>query len=123
MSGLAIGLFLATVVLDVVGQLLFKVGLLRLPVPAPQGLPFFLAIALSPAIAVGVLAYALEAVLWLAALQHAPLSLLFPLASLSYCGVALAGWLVLGERVTPRRWLGTVLITLGVAVVSFGGVS
>ncbi|HKV00080.1 MAG TPA: EamA family transporter [Vineibacter sp.] len=123
MSGLAVGLFLATVLLDVVGQLLFKVGLLRLPMPVPQGWSFFAALSLSPAIVGGVLAYALEAVLWLAALQHAPLSLLFPLASLSYCGVALAGWLVLGERATPRRWLGTALITLGVAILSWGGLS
>ncbi|TXL71243.1 transporter [Vineibacter terrae] len=123
MSALAICLFSATVVLDVLGQLLFKTGLLRLQAPTAQGWRFLGAIALSPAIVGGVLAYGLEAVLWLAALEHAPLSLLFPLASLSYCGVVVAGWLVLGEAVSPRRWLGTATITLGVVIVTWGGVS
>jgi drug/metabolite transporter (DMT)-like permease len=123
MSALAIGLFSATVLLDVVGQLLFKVGLMRMAAPAPQGWRFFGAVALSPAIVGGVLAYTLEAVLWLAALEHAPLSLLFALASLSYCGVVLAGRLVLGEAISPRRWLGTATITLGVVIVTWGGVS
>jgi hypothetical protein len=50
----------------------------------------------------------------------APLSLAFPLASLSYCGVLLASRFVLGEAVSRRRWLGVGLITAGVAIVCAG---
>ncbi len=41
------------------------------------------------------------------------MSLLFPAAALAYCGVVLAGKVVLGETVSRRRWLGTLVITLG----------
>ncbi|MCW5748222.1 MAG: EamA family transporter [Alphaproteobacteria bacterium] len=123
MSAWVLGLFSTTVLLDVVGQLLFKIGLSRLPAPMPSGWRFFAAIGASPAVIAGVAAYTVEAVLWLAVLQHAPLSLVFPLASLSYCGVVLAGRLVLGETVSRRRWLGAAVVTAGVAIVSWGGMS
>ncbi len=40
------------------------------------------------------------------------------MASLSYCGVAAAAHFVLGEKMPARRWLATVLIATGVAVVA-----
>jgi drug/metabolite transporter (DMT)-like permease len=46
-----------------------------------------------------------------------PLSFAFPLASLSYCGIALSSRFILKEPVSRRRWLGTALIALGVAMV------
>jgi drug/metabolite transporter (DMT)-like permease len=49
------------------------------------------------------------------------LSLLFPAAALAYCGVVLAGKVVLGETVSRRRWLGTLVITLGVMLVAIAG--
>jgi drug/metabolite transporter (DMT)-like permease len=35
--------------------------------------------------------------------------------------VVLVGKLVLGETVSRRRWLGTLVITLGVMLVAIGG--
>jgi drug/metabolite transporter (DMT)-like permease len=47
----------------------------------------------------------------------APLSLAFPFAALSYCGVVIASRYVLHERVSARRWFGTVVIAAGVALI------
>jgi drug/metabolite transporter (DMT)-like permease len=48
------------------------------------------------------------------------LSLLFPAGALAYCGVVLAGKVVLGETVSRRRWLATLVITVGVMLVCAG---
>lgn len=70
-------------------------------------------------IRIGILAYAFEIQFGVAALTLAPLSVVFPLLSLSYCGVAIAGNLFLGEKLEVRSQAGIVLITLGAAMVSW----
>jgi drug/metabolite transporter (DMT)-like permease len=122
MSSAIIGLFALTIVLEVTGQLCFKIGLERRPEPrSPAGFgQFWRRIFSSSWLWGGIAAYALEIGLWLAVLAHAPLSLVFPLASLSYCGVLLASRIVLKEVVSPRRWAGAALITLGVATIGIG---
>ena len=71
----------------------------------------------APLLWCGIGAYVIEFFVWLEALSRAPLSLLFPAAALAYCGVVLAGKLVLGETVSRRRWMGTLVITAGVMLV------
>ena len=105
-------LFALTVVLDVAGQTAFKIGLL-----SPSDAPLWKRVATSPMAIAGFCAYAVELVLWLAVLSRAPLSVAFPLAALSYCGVLVTSRLILHERVSPRRWLGASIVTLGVALV------
>lgn len=108
-----------TVLLDVVGQLAFKLGLDALPELAGGfNLPGFCRQLLhAPLLWAGIGTYVVEFVTWLAVLSMAPLSLVFPAAALSYCGVVLGGRLVLKEHISPRRWLGTMLITAGVMLV------
>jgi len=119
MTGLTVVLVALSLALDVAGQLLFKVGLNKLEQQGiDAGAHFWLAIARSPWLVGGISAYAIEIPLWTAVLGLLPLSIAFPLASLSYCGVAIAARFVLGEKIPLRRWLATVLITAGVAVVA-----
>jgi drug/metabolite transporter (DMT)-like permease len=47
-------------------------------------------------------------------------SLVVPVTALNYGAGALGGRLLLGEKVTPRRWAGVVLVCLGVGVVVLG---
>lgn len=122
---LAVSLLIAvSILLDVVGQLAFKLGLDRLP--AQDGgfrlRNFWLQLMAAPLLWAGIGAYIIEFLVWLQVLALAPLSVAFPAASLAYCGVVLAGRLVLGEAVSRRRWLGTLLITGGVMlVIATGG--
>jgi drug/metabolite transporter (DMT)-like permease len=111
------------VALDVVGQLWFKLGLMRLPEKQATdhvGL-FWKRVFSSPLLWAGIGAYAIELGLWLAVLANAPLSFVFPLASLGYVGVLVASRIVLKETISARRWAGALLITLGVALVYIGG--
>ena len=112
-----------SIVLDVIGQLCFKLGLDRLP-ELSGGFrlsAFWGQVFNAPLLWAGIGAYVIEFFVWLEALSRAPLSLLFPLAALAYCLVVLAGRVVLKETVSPRRWLGTLVITFGVMLVAIAG--
>lgn len=56
--------------------------------------------------------------LWLHVLTRLELSVAVPLTASSYVFNAVLVHLRLGEQVSVRQWLGTVLITLGVVIVT-----
>jgi drug/metabolite transporter (DMT)-like permease len=117
MTALTLMMFFATIVLDVAGQMSFKLGLNGLA-ESDTSAVFWRRIAGAPLIWSGVCAYALELGLWIAVLSQARLSVVFPLASLSYGGVLVASRTILGEPISWRRWGGVLMITAGVALVS-----
>lgn len=57
-------------------------------------------------------------VLWMVALSWSELTFVMPLTALTYVLNAILVGPVLGESVSPMRWFGTLLIALGVALVS-----
>lgn len=56
----------------------------------------------------------------LAMLSIANVSFVFPATALSYAAGALGGKLFLHERVTPQRWLGVLIVCIGVTLVFLG---
>lgn len=123
MTLIVIALVAFSIVLDVIGQLCFKVGLDRLP-ELEGGFrlnAFWAQVFNAPMLWAGIAAYVIEFFVWLEARSRAPLSLLFPAAALAYCGVVFAGSVLLGEHVSRRRWLGTLVITVGVMLVCIAG--
>jgi len=56
----------------------------------------------------------------LALLSWAPLSFVVPAMALSYVTGGLGGKYFLGEQLTPARWMGIGLVSLGVALVCVG---
>ena len=116
---LMFALLFASVVCDVAGQVCFKLGVGHDESPArgQSIMGFALQTLRSPWVLAGLAVYAVEFVIWFAALSLAPLSLAFPFAALSYCGVVVASRWILNERVSARRWLGTVAVAAGVALV------
>ena len=116
---LMFALLLGSVACDVAGQVSFKLGLNGHD-DGFQGVGgFFRRLATSRWIAIGLVVYALEFVLWFAALSLAPLSMAFAFAALSYCGVVLASRMILKESVNARQWAATCTIAAGVAMVSW----
>jgi drug/metabolite transporter (DMT)-like permease len=119
-SGMMFALLLATVLCDVCGQVCFKLGVGHDDTGVKRragAFGFLLDLVGSPWVIAGVLIYVVEFVVWFAALTLAPLSVAFPFMALSYCGVVLASRWVLKERVSLRRWLGTIAVAGGVALV------
>ncbi|MBO9321631.1 EamA family transporter [Roseiflexus sp. RS-1] len=114
-------LILIPTVTGVAGQLLLKVGMsqlgaLEISVAAIPSL--IMRIILSPYIIVGLAIYFGGVFFWLLALNRADLSYVYPFASLSYVLITLASWLLLHEAVPPLRWIGLVVICIGVMLVA-----
>ncbi|MEP6484329.1 MAG: EamA family transporter [Rudaea sp.] len=111
---LIFALLLGTVLCDVAGQTCFKLGVGHHDDPGGKSL---LRSLWSPWILSGVLIYVVEFTIWFAALSMAPLSVAFPFMALSYCGIVIASRFILGERVPRQRWIATVAVAVGVALV------
>jgi drug/metabolite transporter (DMT)-like permease len=56
----------------------------------------------------------------LAVLSIENVSFVVPVTALNYAAGALGGKFFLGERVTPRRWAGVLLVCVGVTLVWIG---
>ncbi|HEX7369868.1 MAG TPA: SMR family transporter [Rhodanobacteraceae bacterium] len=110
-------LLLGSVACDVTGQVCFKTGVGH-ETETTRTAPLLYKVLHSPWIALGVAVYAVEFVLWFAALSRTELSIAFPFTALGYVGVVLASRYILKERVSLRRWIGIGTIVLGVALVT-----
>jgi undecaprenyl phosphate-alpha-L-ara4N flippase subunit ArnF len=114
----------ASILLSAVGQLCMKAGMHALAETAAttwlsgllEGSALFWTLT-------GLLSYGVSMLAWLAVLTRYPLSLGYPLLSLSYVLVYVGAthWPALMETATPTRTGGTLLIAAGVAIVSLTG--
>ncbi|MBS3102122.1 EamA family transporter [Candidatus Woesearchaeota archaeon] len=68
----------------------------------------------------GVALYALGTLLFIPALKGGDLSILYPFVSLSYIWVSLLSVKFLGEKMNKYKWVGILLIILGVTFIGFG---
>lgn len=66
----------------------------------------------------GILAIIGSLVSWLFALKSVPLMIASNLAATNYIIVAIGSWLFLGEAISSQRWIGILLIALGVLCVA-----
>ncbi len=72
-----------------------------------------------PLIFGGILYFA-SSVLYITALRHEHVSVLYPVTALSYVWINLLSMKYLGEQMNRWKWLGTALILLGVALIGVG---
>ena len=104
--------------LVMVSELLLKKG--ATAAPAMANVPNWLGVsALASAWTwLGILCYILSFISWLHVLRFLPLSIAFSLASIVHVLVPLGAWLVLGEQISPRRWIGIALILAGIMMIA-----
>jgi drug/metabolite transporter (DMT)-like permease len=102
-------------------QLLLKKGMLSIG-QSPQDLthliPFFLKAYTNAYVISAVALVIVTALAWVLAVSKAQLSLLYPFMALSYLFVALFSLLFFKEDVTAMRWLGIIVICIGVFLMS-----
>ncbi len=110
-------LIFTSVVLGAVGQVLLKMGALRVGGVADVGLLLW-RIVTNPYILAGFALYGVASVLWIVVLSRAPLSLAYPLLSLGYVLVLLASAYVFGETIPAVRVAGIAAILVGLVLVS-----
>ncbi len=117
-------LILLSISIAVGGQLLLKIGINRIGISdfgsfsALGGL--FAGIAKSPLVIFGLLLYVISAAIWMIVLSTVDLSFAYPFIGLSYVLVLVLSKFILKEDVNPLRWIGALIITAGVVVLSRG---
>jgi multidrug transporter EmrE-like cation transporter len=116
-----LALLLVGVLLNAAAQLLLKTAT-RTIGPVALELnevgPFARALALAPACWAAVALYGLSIIVWAASLSRVPVSQAYPLLSLGYAIMLVAGWWLLGEVPPLMRVVGIGVIIAGVALVA-----
>lgn len=75
----------------------------------------------SPKLIIGTTMLAIFFFLWLAVLSWEDLSVALPMQALNYVLVAFLSQYFLGEVVSPLRWAGTILVCIGVMLITKSG--
>jgi multidrug transporter EmrE-like cation transporter len=116
---LAIIIVLACTLLVAIGQYLIKLGANRL---SHAGLmATMLGIFTIPQLFAGYCLYAVFTVLFVYALRHGELSILYPLIALGYVWVTITAVVAFHETMNPMKIVGLLVIICGVGVLGFGG--
>ena len=117
----AIGYILVSVLAGAIGQVLLKKGMSSmgpLTLSVSKLLSVLWRIATNPYVIVGLFIYVGGTVFWLTALSRVDLSYAYPFASLSYVVMLTASWLLFHEDISAVRLLGTLIVGLGVFIIS-----
>ena len=88
----------------------------------PLDVGFIMMVLTKPILWLGIILWAAELAAWITVLEHTPLSIAYPIMSLIYCTVPLAGKWFLGELLPSRQWMATAMIAAGVALVGSTGI-
>ncbi|GBR73661.1 transporter EamA family [Candidatus Termititenax aidoneus] len=115
-------LVLVPVLIGVVGQLFLKKGMGIVGqfnfTDWQQIVPQFVRAFANPWVFAGFAFYFLSSLFWMIVLSRVELSVAYPMLSLGYAFVLLASFFLFQETVSPVRWLGVLVIMLGVVLIS-----
>ncbi|MDO8886361.1 EamA family transporter [Candidatus Oleimmundimicrobium sp.] len=115
-------LILVSVCLAVAGQILLKIGMTQVGVIGGSSVvnwrETLLKIIVVPQVWLGLLLYVISAISWLVVLSRVDLSFAYPFAALGYALVVLVSWVYLKESISLLRWLGVLIICVGVIFIA-----
>lgn len=117
-------LIVLTSICDTISQLFLKNSINSLDVNInnlKKVLQFLLKLAAIPRVWIGFIFSCLSLFIWLFVLSKADLNFAFSLDSMHYIFIAYASMLILKENVGLKRWTGTILIVVGIILVSLTG--
>lgn len=116
-----ISLILLTSVCDTISQLFLKTTINRLDfnIDSFKKIMVFIGkLLIIPWVYIGFLFSCLSLSIWLYVLSKTDLNFAFTIDSMHYIFIALASSLILKEKVGYIRWIGTILIVAGIALVT-----
>ncbi len=120
----AVGLALMASIITTVGQLILKVGMIKIgPITnaiVGNPIPWIQKILTSPFIIAAMVLYSGGFVVWLVVLSKLDLSHAYPFLALAYILVPLLSWLILGENIPAIRWVGIIVVSIGIILVGLG---
>lgn len=119
-----IPLIVVGVLLNAVAQLSLKqgmriIGSFRF---APENFfPILLRASANPFVLAGLTCYVISVLVWMMVLSRVEVSFAYPLLSIGYVVTAFAGFMLFDENMNLVRWLGVVVICLGVYLITRTG--
>jgi len=114
---------LATVVCTVYSQLVLRwqVGAAgELPLDGPGKFRFVLTLLVNPWVLSGIVATFFAGVSWMLAMTRFEISYAYPFISLNYIVILAAGILLFNESLSQQKIMGTVIVIIGIALISKG---
>jgi len=111
---------LVATLLVAIGEILLSAGMKQVGKEGHEGFRMVLAAGANPFVLGGIFLSAVFFGMYLLTLSWADISYVMPFTALSYLFVAIMASRWLHEDVTPTRWIGTVLIVVGVIIIGFG---
>jgi drug/metabolite transporter (DMT)-like permease len=112
-------MIIVTVILNTTGQFLIKAGVNKIgKIDFSNLFASLIEAATNGFVIAGFFSYAFSALLWVVLLSRTELSWAFPMVSLSYVITALAAPVFLNETFSYMRFVGILIICLGVFFVS-----
>ncbi len=117
----AISLIILTSICDTINQLFLKnaINSLNFNVNSIKKIfGFIVRIGLIPKVWIGFIFSCVSLFIWLFVLSKVDLNFAFSIDSMHYIFIAFASKLFLKEKVCPVRWTGTILIVLGILLVT-----
>lgn len=117
-------LIISTSICDTISQLFLKTSInsLNASITSIKNIfGFIIRLVLIPKVWIGFIFSCLSLFIWLFVLSKADLNFAFSLDSMHYIFIALASSLILKEKVEFKRWVGTILVVLGIILVTLTG--
>lgn len=114
---------ISTIVFTVYSQLIMRWQVSEagaLPVEMAGKISYIAALLLNPWVMTGIVATFLAGVSWMLAMTKFEISYAYPFVSLNYILVLVAGVLLFNENFNTAKLVGSVLVILGVIVISRG---
>jgi multidrug transporter EmrE-like cation transporter len=107
---------LVAITLSASGEMFLKAGMNEVGELHPS-LPILVRTFTTPEILVGFALFGAGAVFWLRVLSVVDLSWAYPMLALGYLPVLFASRELLGEEVSLQRWIGAVVVIVGVTIL------
>lgn len=105
-------------------QLLVKKAVVQIALrdPVPQGFQWLLAAGLSPGVIAAVAIQGVGFIVWVVVVSRVKLGVAFAISgAFFYIMLATVSWLVYGERLAPLQWVGLLLVSSGVLMMTLSG--
>ena len=123
MNLISFALIISGVLLNATAQLLLKAGtnsIGHFEFHADNIVPIGMKLAFQPHILSGMACYAISLVVWIMALSRVPVSIAYPMLSLSYVLVYIGAvlWPRIGESASFERTCGILLVVAGVVLIN-----
>ena len=114
-------LIVLTSIFDTISQLLLKTSINKLNFDIDgirKIIKFIWLLIKIPWVWVGFFFSCLSLLVWLLVLSKADLNFVFSIDSMHYIFIAIGSGIFLKERINKNRWIGTILIMIGIVIVT-----